>query len=109
MLQKDETFRSLFRNADFQKRYAERLLYISEEVFDPERCAAFIDDYAGNAGTLLQQTNMRIYNDPKAESFETYTENLKLFFAERGANIREQLALHLDDAVTAELDLTTIT
>ncbi|MBE6968826.1 MAG: hypothetical protein E7442_01730 [Ruminococcaceae bacterium] len=109
VLQKDETFRSLFRNADFQKRYAERLLYISEEVFDPERCAAFIDDYAGNAGTLLQQTNMRIYNNPKAENFETYTENLKLFFAERGANIREQLALHLDDAVTAELDLTTIT
>ena len=105
VLGREAVFRSLFKNRDFQKHYAERLLQLGDEILSPERCAAFIDGYIAAVDPLLQQTHQRIYNDPGTEKRELYVENLKLFFAQRSESIRSQLVEHLDETVAAELGL----
>lgn len=95
VLENDRMFAALFTNAEFRAKFAERLLYIGDELLDAERCAAFMDSFDADTRTLLYQTNMRIYNEPRQDVIDAYYENLKLFFVQRRASIEEQLSAHL--------------
>lgn len=79
----DPVFASLYPNEAFRRKFAERLLYIGKEVFAPQKCNQFIDQYTQTLKTPLAASNMRFYMDEKSEEFGQYTEDIKNFFNNR--------------------------
>lgn len=83
VLEEDSTFSSLYRNEIFRRQFAERLLYIGKEVFAPEKCNQFIDQYAQTLKEPLAASNKRFYMDEKLEEFDQYVLDIKTFFEKR--------------------------
>ena len=79
----DAMFASLYQNEEFRRKFAERLLYIGKEVFAPEKCNLFIDQYVQTMSEPLAASNMRFYMDDKSEEFEQYVADMRTFFEQR--------------------------
>ncbi len=79
----DPVFASLYQNEEFRRKFAERLLYIGKEVFAPEKCNLFIDQYVQTMREPLAASNMRFYMDDKSEEFEQYVADMRTFFEQR--------------------------
>ncbi len=82
-LELDPAFSSLYQNEEFRHKFAERLLYIGREVFSPEKCNLFIDQYTQTLKAPLSASNKRFYMDEKSDEFEQYVTDMRTFFAER--------------------------
>lgn len=80
VLSHDSMFFSLYQNEDFRRQFAERLLYIGNETFAPEKCNLFIDQYVQTMKEPLAASNMRFYMDDKSEEFEQYVTDMRTFF-----------------------------
>lgn len=83
VLDADSVFTSLYQSEEFRRKFAERLLYIGKEVFAPQKCNQFIDQYTQTLKAPLAASNKRFYMDEKTEEFEQYTDSIKTFFANR--------------------------
>lgn len=83
VLESDPSFASLYQNEEFRRKFAERLLYIGKEVFAPEKCNLFIDQYVQTMREPLAASNMRFYMDEKSEEFDQYVRDMKTFFEQR--------------------------
>ncbi len=83
VLEEDRIFSSLYQNEEFRRQFTERLLYIGKDVFAPETCNLFIDQYVQTMREPLAASNMRFYMDDKSDEFEQYVTNMRTFFAER--------------------------
>lgn len=83
ILEVDPTFASLYQNEEFRRKFAKRLLYIGKEVFTPQKCNQFLNDYAQTLKEPISASNMRFYMDTKSDEFDQYISDLKTFFAKR--------------------------
>lgn len=83
VLSEDPVFASLYQNEEFRRTFAERLLYIGREVFSPEKCNLFIDQYMQTLKDPIAASNKRFYMDEKSEEFEQYVTDIRTFFTER--------------------------
>lgn len=83
VLSVDPVFSFLYQNEEFRCKFAKRLLYIGKEVFAPQKCNQFIDQYTQALKDPLAASNMRFYMDEKSEEFGRYTDNIKTFFGNR--------------------------
>ncbi len=83
VLTSDPTFFSLYQNEDFRRKFAERLQYIGKEVFAPQKCNQFLDNYTQTLKKPIAASNMRFYMDTKSDEFDQYISDLKTFFAKR--------------------------
>ncbi len=79
----DPVFASLYQNETFRRQFAQRLLYIGKEVFAPETCNLFIDQYVQTMREPLAASNMRFYMDDKSDEFEQYAADMRTFFEQR--------------------------
>lgn len=83
VLSVNSVFSFLYQSEEFRRKFAERLLYIGKEVFAPQKCNQFIDQYTQTLKAPLAASNKRFYMDEKTEEFEQYTDSIKTFFANR--------------------------
>lgn len=83
VLESDDIFSSLYQNEEFRLKFAKRLLYIGKEIFNPQKCNTFLDDYTQELKEPIASSNMRFYMDPKYDEFENTINDLKTFFAGR--------------------------
>ncbi len=83
VLLSDSTFSSLYKNEEFRIKFASRLLYIGREVYNPQKCNQFLDDYARTLKGPLLYSNMRFYTDSKSDEFDKNVNDMKTFFSER--------------------------
>ncbi len=83
VLTEDPIFLSLYQNEEFRRKFAERLLYIGKEVFAPQKCNQFLDNYTQTLKEPIAASNMRFYMDTKSDEFDQYISDLKTFFAKR--------------------------
>lgn len=83
VLTEDSTFFALYQNEEFRRQFANRLLYIGKEVFAPEKCNQFLDQYAQTLKEPIAASNMRFYMDEKNDEFEQNVTNIKAFFENR--------------------------
>ena len=83
VLTEDSTFFALYQNEEFRRQFANRLLYIGREVFAPEKCNQFLDQYAQTLKEPIAASNMRFYMDEKNDEFEQNVTNIKAFFENR--------------------------
>ena len=83
VLEADTAFASLYQNEEFRRKFAERLLYIGNETFAPEKCNLFIDQYVQTLKDPLAASNKRFYMDEKSEEFEQYVTDIRTFFKNR--------------------------
>lgn len=83
VLDLDPAFASLYQNEEFRRKFTERLLYIGKEVFAPEKCNQFLDQYTQTLREPLAASNKRFYMDEKSEEFELYVADMRTFFNER--------------------------
>lgn len=104
VLDVDPVFASLFRNQEFQKKFAERILHIGNVTLTSEICDSFIDAFFTDFVELQKNTNLHIYNDTNEVLLAEYRDNLKMFFFERYDVICSLLDKHLDPKVAASLE-----
>lgn len=79
----DSVFASLFQNEDFRKQFAERLLYIAEQVYAEEKVDRFIDDYLEQMLEPVCCNNRRFHGmELRAEAVEN-AENIRFFLKRR--------------------------
>lgn len=83
VLTEDSTFFALYQNENFRRQFANRLLYIGKEVFAPEKCNQFLDQYAQTLKEPIAASNMRFYMDEKNDEFEQNITNIGTFFENR--------------------------
>lgn len=83
VISEDAVFASLYQNETFRRQFTERLLYIGKEVFAPETCNLFIDQYVQTMREPLAASNMRFYMDDKSDEFEQYVTDMRTFFEQR--------------------------
>lgn len=83
VLTEDSTFSALYQNEDFRRQFASRLLYIGREVFAPEKCSQFLDQYARTLKDPIAASNMRFYMDGKEDEFDQNVTNIGDFFENR--------------------------
>lgn len=83
VLASDSTFASLYRNETFRRQFAKQLVYIGREVFAPEKCDSFLDQYAQTLKEPVSAGNMRFYMDEMSDEFDARVADLKTFFNER--------------------------
>ena len=104
VLDVDPLFASLFQNQEFQKAFAERIMYIGNTALSSERCSSFIDTFFADFSGLQQKSNIHVYNNSNEELLVVYKENLKQFFAGRCDVVRQLLEKHLDPEIAASLE-----
>lgn len=96
-LSKDRMFYSLFQNEDFRRRFAERILYIGQEIYPPEKYDTLIDHYVRTMRTPLMESNRRFYMDTKSDGFDPYVENIRGFLRYRYDNVWDFLVNHMGE------------
>lgn len=103
VLESDPMFASLFRNQAFQKKFADRILYIGSQLLTPDRCDSFTDTFFEEYHGLYQKTGIRLESSTAEIQLDIYQENLHSFFAERYSIILNHLKQHLDSTVWMSL------
>lgn len=83
VLKEDPTFFALYQNEEFRRQFAERLLYIGKEVFAPEKCSQFLDQYTQTLKEPVAAGNMRFYMDEKKDEFDQNVADIRNFFDNR--------------------------
>lgn len=83
VLTEDSTFFALYQNEGFRRQFAERLLYIGKEVFAPEKCNQFLDQYVQTLKKPIAAGNMRFYMDEKNDEFDQNAVDIRNFFDNR--------------------------
>lgn len=79
----DQVFASLFRNGDFRKQFAKRLLYIAEQVYAEENVDRFMDAYLEQMLEPVCCNNRRFLGmELRAEAVEN-AENIRIFLKRR--------------------------
>ena len=99
VLESDSLFASLFQNKEFQKKFADRILYIGKTLLSEDQCTPFIDSYFSSFGELLQKSNLRVFNNPRTDEQVCYIRNMKLFFADRYDVVCNLLKTHIDHEI----------
>lgn len=95
VLEADSVFASLIQNAGFKERFAERLLYMADEVYSPQKVDAFIDSYLGTLMEPLCLSNLRFNGrDLRTEKTEN-AERIRAFLKERPVYIEQMIANHM--------------
>lgn len=83
VLEADPVFDSLYQNEQFRRKFAERIQYIGKEVFAPEKCNQFLDQYVQTLREPIAAGNRRFYNDAKYEEFDRNVTDMRTFFEQR--------------------------
>lgn len=95
VLEADSVFASLIQNTGFKERFAERLLYMADEVYSPQKVDAFIDSYLGTLMEPLCLSNLRFNGrDLRTEKTEN-AERIRAFLKERPVYIEQMIANHM--------------
>ncbi len=97
ILQSDEMFHSLYLNDTFRAKFAERILYIGNEIFSPDRCEEFLYEWETKMREPVSISNRRFYNDRKEEEFNAYVEEIRRFFYGRYEVVWNSLANNVVD------------
>ncbi len=79
VLTSDQIFFSLYQNEEFRRKFAERLIYIGKEVFEPQKCNQFFDDYVQKLKAPIAASNMRFYMNTQSDKFEQNVADIKNF------------------------------
>lgn len=79
VLTKDHIFFSLYQNEEFRRKFAERLIYIGKEVFEPQKCNQFFDEYTQILKEPIAASNMRFYMNTQSDQFEQNVTDMKNF------------------------------
>lgn len=90
-LEKSDFFRSLWASPDFRKAFEERILLISETVFEGQKMSDFTDDFSDRMFPVLSGNWDRFYtleNDKDAEFIRKMTD-IKTFFAQRKSYVEK--------------------
>ena len=88
---KSDFFRSLWASPDFRKAFEERILLISETVFEGQKMSDFTDDFSDRMFPVLSGNWDRFYtleNDKDAEFIRKMTD-IKTFFAQRKSYVEK--------------------
>lgn len=85
----DRVFASLFENTGFKKQFAERLLYIADEIYSDEKIDRFINDYMENMKEPICMSNQRFHNWELRDSIGENAENIRSFLKQRSDYIYE--------------------
>lgn len=85
----DSVFASLFKNAQFKEQFAERLIYIAEEIYSPERVDTFIDAYLNHMMEPLCMSNLRFSGRDLRTEKQENAERIRTFLKERPGYIYE--------------------
>lgn len=88
---------SLCKNEDFCKRFAQRLYYIANEVYAPERFNSLIDDYLEAYTPVLNAGNKRFYGVEHTEELYAKAEYLRTFLTERVRFVDGMIAHNLGE------------
>lgn len=83
VLAADPVFCSLYQSEEFRRRFAERILYIGKEIFAPEKCNQFLDQYEQMLREPIAAGNRRFYNDTRYEEFDRNVTDMRTFFEQR--------------------------
>lgn len=97
ILNEDRMFYSLFQNEAFRCQFVQRIQYIGKEVYSPEQCDTFIDNYVQTMRTPLMESNRRFYMNTNSENFDQYVENMRGFFRYRYDNVWSLLVNHMGE------------
>ena len=103
VLDYDPMFASMFRNREFQEKFANRILYIGRELLTAEKCGTFTDGFFETYQGLYRKTGARLENDTADAQLEMYRKEMHTFFAGRYQVILTHLNRYLDSAVWAAL------
>lgn len=88
---------SLCRNKDFCHRFAQRLYYIANEVYAPERFNSLIDDYLEAYTPVLNAGIKRFYGVEHTEELYAKAEYLRTFLTERVRYVDGMIAHNLGE------------
>lgn len=83
ILHSDDMFFSLYQNEEFQRQFAERILYIGKEILNAENCNQFLEENAWVMTEPLMESNRRFYPAITTEYLEDNREWLKTFYRGR--------------------------
>ncbi len=83
VLYDDEMFSSLYQNEEFRRKFAERILYIGEEVLSSENCGQFLENYGETMKIALAENNRRFYPAVQEADFDGFLEGVGTFFENR--------------------------
>lgn len=79
----DNVFSALYKNENFRRQFAERLLYIGNEVFAPENCNLFLEQYSQSLKEPIAADNLRFYMDFQYDEFDQNITDMRIFFEQR--------------------------
>ncbi len=96
-LEKDPILASLCQNKDFCRKFAQRLYYISNEIYAPERFNPLIDDYLERYTPVLNASNKRFYGIPRTDELYSTAENLRTFLTQRPQYVDQMVANNLGE------------
>jgi len=82
-LERDPVFYSLYQNEEFRIKFAQRILYIGDKIYTPEKYEAFLEQYVLTMKEPILVSNLRYYNATREEAFEQNVENMRMFFSLR--------------------------
>ena len=83
VLYDDGMFSSFYQNEEFRLRFAERILYIGEEILNAQNCGQFLKKHGETMRIPMMKSNERFYPAVQAQDFDDYLEWLATFFEER--------------------------
>lgn len=82
-LERDPVFYSLYQNEEFRVKLAKRILYIGKEIYTPEKCETFLENYEATMKEPIMVSNLRFYNSTREDEFNLNLANMKAFFEVR--------------------------
>ena len=87
----DILFAKLMENDEFKERFNERLVYLADNVFNPERVDAFIDAFETKMTLPMVNDYKRFWSDGyDEEAFYNNCESIRDFFKLRYEYVKEQ-------------------
>jgi len=87
---KDDMFASLLYSDEFESALEERLVYLAQNYFNPDKINPFIDNYEASMADAMELEYKRFYGDNRTiDDFYNGCENIRLFFNERYQYVME--------------------
>lgn len=81
----DIFFKALMQNEGFREAFAQKQLYLAEELFEPEKIGQMIDEYREDYRLAIENSANRFYgtDNQYVQNYDSYFDNMKYFFRDR--------------------------
>lgn len=91
VMEHDEMFDNLMKNATFRAQFLERMEEVADTVFAADKMNEKLEEYREYMAEPMRENDKRFFGDDSLTAFEAGIDELQYFFAERKAYITEMV------------------